>query len=53
MAEGRLSRDRNWIAMETWPSGANHEIGVMTINCTNFRTLTDHSAFDFDPAWRP
>jgi len=53
MAEGRLSQDRNWIALETWPTGANHEIAVMTINCTNFRILTDDPSLDFDPAWRP
>ncbi len=53
MAEGRLSQDRNWIAAETWPTGSNHEIAVMTINCTNFRILTDSPEFDFDPAWRP
>jgi Tol biopolymer transport system component len=53
MAEGRLSPDQNWIAMETWPSGSNHEIAVMTVNCTNFRLLTEDPALDFDPAWRP
>ena len=53
MAEGRLSQDRNWIAMETWPTGSNHDIAVMTVNCTNFRILTDDPALDFDPVWRP
>ena len=53
MAEGRLSPDQSWIALETWPSGSNHEIAVMTVNCTNFRVLTDDPGLDFDPAWRP
>ena len=53
MAEGQLSLDRNWAAMETWPTGSNHDIAVMTINCTNFRILTDDPALDFDPTWRP
>jgi len=53
MAEARLSPDQQWIAVETWPSGSNHEIAVMTVNCTNFRILTSDSALDFDPAWRP
>jgi len=25
----------------------------MTVNCTNFRILTDDPSLDFDPAWRP
>jgi hypothetical protein len=53
MAEGRLSRDGAWIAMETWPTGSNHEIALMSVGCTNFRNLTDDPAQDFDPAWRP
>jgi hypothetical protein len=53
MAEGRLSPDQSWIALETWPSGSNHEIAVMTVNCTNFRILTNDPGLDFDPAWRP
>jgi len=53
MAEGRLSPDRNWIALETWESGSNHEIAVMSASCTNFRLLTESPGHDFDPAWRP
>jgi Tol biopolymer transport system component len=53
MAEARLSPDQSWIAFETWPSGSNHEIAVMSLNCTNFRYLTDDPGLDFDPAWRP
>jgi serine/threonine protein kinase len=53
MAEGKLSPDQGWIAMETWPSGSNHEIGVMSVTCTNFRLLTNDPSLDFDPAWRP
>jgi serine/threonine protein kinase/Tol biopolymer transport system component len=53
MAEGRLSQDDSWIVMETWPGGSNHEIGVMSVGCTNFRLLTDNPGQDFDPVWRP
>jgi dipeptidyl aminopeptidase/acylaminoacyl peptidase len=53
MAEGELSPDQNWITMETWPKGSNHEIGVMTVNCANFRLLAESPGLDFDPAWRP
>lgn len=53
MAEGELSPDQNWIAVESWPSGSNHEIAVMSVTCTNFRILTNDPGLDFDPAWRP
>jgi TolB protein len=53
MAEGRLSPDRNWVAFETWPTGSNHEIAVMSSACTNYKELTSDSALDFDPVWRP
>jgi Tol biopolymer transport system component len=53
MAEGTLSPDQSWIALETWPSGSNHEIAVMQLNCTNFRVLAEDPGVDFDPAWRP
>ncbi len=53
MAEGRLSPDHAWIVFETWPSGSNHEIAVMSSACTNYQELTDDPALDFDPAWRP
>jgi hypothetical protein len=53
MAEGELSPDESWIAVEAWPQGSNHEIGVMTVNCANFRLLTESPGLDFDPTWRP
>jgi serine/threonine protein kinase len=53
MAEGRFSPDRNWVAFETWPTGANHEIAIMSSACSNYKELTDDPALDFDPAWRP
>ncbi|HET7011939.1 MAG TPA: protein kinase [Anaerolineales bacterium] len=53
MAEGRLSPDGGWIAFETWPTGSNHEIAVMSSACTNYKELTTDPALDFDPAWRP
>jgi len=52
MAEGKLSPDQSWVAMETWPE-TDHDIGVMTVNCTNFRTLASAPGLDFDPTWRP
>jgi len=53
MAEGRFSPDHSWIAFETWPSGSNHDIAVMSSACTNYKELTSDPALDFDPAWRP
>ncbi len=53
MAKPRWSPDDRWIAFETWPSGDNHEIALMTSSCTNYTLLTSDPGFDFDPAWRP
>jgi hypothetical protein len=53
MAGPQISPDGRWLAFETWPSGSNHEIAVITTSCTNYRELTVDAAVDFDPAWRP
>ncbi len=53
MAEGRWSPDVRWVAFETWPTGNNHDIAIMTVSCTLYTQLTTDPAFDFDPAWRP
>jgi Tol biopolymer transport system component len=53
MAEGRFSPDGHWLAFETWPSGSNHEIAVMSSSCTNYKELTADPSSDFDPVWRP
>lgn len=53
MAEGSWSPDDQWITMETWPTGSNHDIAIMTNACSNYTLLAAHPAADFDPAWRP
>lgn len=53
MAEGSWSPDDQWITMETWPTGSNHDIAIMTNACSNYILLAGHPAADFDPAWRP
>lgn len=53
MAEAGWAPDGFWIVMETWPTGSNHEVAIMTTTCTNFTTLAGDPAADFDPAWRP
>jgi Tol biopolymer transport system component len=53
MAGAQISPDGRWLVFETWPSGSNHEIAMITTSCTNYRELTDDPAADFDPAWRP
>ena len=53
MAEARWSIDDRWIVFETWPDGVNHNIGMVSANCTNFVNLTEDPAYDFDPTWRP
>jgi Tol biopolymer transport system component len=53
MSTPKWSPDDRWLVFETWPDGVNHEIGLMTIGCTNYVLLTVDPARDFDPAWRP
>jgi eukaryotic-like serine/threonine-protein kinase len=53
MREGRYSPDGFWIAFESWPRGANHDIYLMTANGAGRRQLTTQPRDDFDPSWRP
>ena len=53
MAEPDWSIDGKWIVFETWPTGATHDIGIISSSCTNFTSLTEDVARDFDAAWRP
>jgi Tol biopolymer transport system component/serine/threonine protein kinase len=53
MAEPHFSPDGRWVIFETWPTGVDHNIGLMTVSCTNYVELTDHEALDFDAAWSP
>jgi len=53
MTEPDFSPDDRWLVIETWPDGINHNIAIMTTNCTSVTQLTLDPAEDFDPAWRP
>ena len=53
MGEPDWSPDGWWIVFETWPDGKNHNIGIVTNDCTEFTELTFNTAQDYDPAWRP
>jgi serine/threonine protein kinase len=53
MAEPDWSPDGWLIIFETWPDGKNHNIGIVTNDCTEFTELTFDPARDYDPAWRP
>jgi serine/threonine protein kinase len=53
MAEPDWSPDGWWSVFETWPDGNNHNIGIVTNDCTEFTEITFDTARDYDPAWRP
>jgi serine/threonine protein kinase len=53
MAEPHWSPDGQWIVFETWPTGDDHNIAILTSSCTNYTPLTEDPALDFDAAWRP
>jgi serine/threonine protein kinase len=48
-----ISPDGFWIAFESWPTGNNHDIFVMTANGANITRLTSDAGLDFGPVWRP
>ena len=47
------SPDGQWLAFETWRDAANHDIYIMTANGGQPTRLTDHTAAEYHPAWRP
>ena len=48
-----ISPDGFWIAFESWPTGSNHDIYLMTANGANVTRLTTDPGLDFGPVWRP
>jgi hypothetical protein len=38
---------------ETWPTGADHNLAIMSSTCTGYVELAAELAADFDPEWRP
>jgi Tol biopolymer transport system component len=53
MAEGKWSPDARWITFETWPNGVEHDIAIISSNCSSYTQLTSDIYPDFDPVWRP
>jgi serine/threonine protein kinase len=47
------SPDGRWIAFESWRQSANHDIWIMTANGGQPVAITQDSAWDYQPAWRP
>ncbi|MGD2027830.1 MAG: protein kinase [Anaerolineales bacterium] len=43
----------NWVAYESWPDGANHDIFIARQDGGMIVRITQHDQRDFDPAWRP
>jgi eukaryotic-like serine/threonine-protein kinase len=50
-----VSPDGLWIVFESWPSGNNHEIFIMSLEGESITQVTNtlEAIFDFDPDWRP
>lgn len=47
------SPDGSWIVFESWHDAANHDIYRMTLNGGMLTRLTDDTAWDYQPAWKP
>jgi dipeptidyl aminopeptidase/acylaminoacyl peptidase len=52
-ADPDWSPDGNWITFESWRDAANHEIYIMGSNGGLQTRLTDDTAADYQPVWRP
>jgi TolB protein len=53
MRDAVYSPDGYWIAFEGWLVGGSHNIYIMSATGAGLTPVTDDSALDFDPAWRP
>ncbi len=51
--EARYSPDGLWLVFESWPTGSNHDVYMMSASGAARTQLTDWVRVDFDPAWRP
>jgi len=48
-----FNADGIWLAYEGWPEGENHDIYLMREDGQLVIRLTDNTAIEFDPAWKP
>jgi Tol biopolymer transport system component len=53
LREARYSPDGLWLVFESWPTGSNHDIYLLTASGAGRTRLTDDPSLDFDPIWRP
>jgi serine/threonine protein kinase/Tol biopolymer transport system component len=53
MAEADYSPDGYWLVYTGWPDSAYRHLYIITSKGVGRRQLTDLSANDFDPSWRP
>jgi Tol biopolymer transport system component len=47
------SPDSQWIAFESWRDAAQHDIYRMSFNGGQVIRLTNDTALDYQPVWRP
>ncbi len=48
-----FSPDGQWMIIEAWPDGIDHDIYLLNLDTQEATRITLDPAFDFDPAWRP
>jgi len=53
MADADYSPDGYWLVFSGWPNSAYHHLYIITANGVGRQQLTDLSANDFDPSWKP
>jgi Tol biopolymer transport system component len=52
-ANPQYSSDGQWIVIESWPDGENHDIFIMLADGSQKQAIGSDPALDFDPTWRP
>lgn len=51
--EAAYSSDGLWLIFESWPTGKNHDIYMISANGAGRTQLTNFDSTEFDPVWRP
>lgn len=51
--EANISPDGLWLVVESWPTGNNHDIYILSLVGDESRILVGLPFYEFSPAWRP
>lgn len=52
-SDPEYSPNGQWIVLESWPDGENHDIYFMKSDGSDKQAIDSNPAADFDPTWKP